>query len=391
MFKLFPILCFGAALSTAFASAQVLPSSDSQSNLPGTGPVAYVYVASYPGNNEPSVIFGYSASSKGALTRIPGSPFHQNVGSMAVNGKYLMAATNSTPPDIDTLRIGSNGALTHVTSTPCVQKDNQCVAAFDLFFDHTGRDLYVMEYDGSNDNTASYAVDESSGALNYLGDTISGAFPGDYTATFFIGDNIYAYSADQSGCMYPAIYGYQRESGGLLNSTGNYFNPNYPVPPPGVRTYYPDLAVADPTNHLAILEQPANPPGCANGPLQLATYTVRSNGNIHTKSTYKDMPATLIVNPFDMKMSPSGKLLAVAGQEGLQVFHFNGANPVTHYTGLLTKEPISQMFWDNDNHLYAISNTELFVFTITPTTHQKAQGSPYAIPGAQDIIVQPLK
>ena len=92
-----------------------------------------------------------------------------------------------------------------------------------------------------------------------------------------------------------------------------------------------------------------------------------------------------------MKMSPSGKLLAVAGQEGLQVFHFNGANPVTHYTGLLTKEPISQMFWDNDNHLYAISNAELFVFTITPTTHQKAQGSPYAIPGAQDIIVQPLK
>jgi hypothetical protein len=245
--------------------------------------------------------------------------------------------------------------------------------------------------DGSNDYTASFAVDESSGALNYLGDTNTGSFPGDYTGTFFIGDNIYAYSADQSGCMYPGIFGFQRESSGLLNSIGNDFNPNSPTPPPGVRTYYPDLAVADPTNHLAILEQPANPPGCANGPLQLATYTVKSNGNIHTKSTYKDMPATLIASPFDMKMSPSGKLLAVAGQEGLQVFHFNGANPVTHYTGLLTKEPISQMFWDNDNHLYAISNTELLVFTITPTTHQKAQGSPYAIPGAQDIIVQPLK
>jgi hypothetical protein len=392
MFKLFPILCFGAALSAAFASAQVLPSSDSQSNLPGTGPVAYVYVASYPGNNKPSVIVGYSASSKGALTLIPGSPFQQNVGSMAVNGKYLMAVTNSDSPDIDTLKIGSNGALTYVTSIPCGQGGNQCEGAFNLFFDHTGSDLYVMTVDdGSNDYTASFAVDESSGALNYLGDTNTGSFPGDYTGTFFIGDNIYAYSADQSGCMYPGIFGFQRESSGLLNSIGNDFNPNSPTPPPGVRTYYPDLAVADPTNHLAILEQPANPPGCANGPLQLATYTVKSNGNIHTKSTYKDMPATLIASPFDMKMSPSGKLLAVAGQEGLQVFHFNGANPVTHYTGLLTKEPISQMFWDNDNHLYAISNTELLVFTITPTTHQKAQGSPYAIPGAQDIIVQPLK
>jgi hypothetical protein len=94
-----------------------------------------------------------------------------------------------------------------------------------------------------------------------------------------------------------------------------------------------------------------------------------------------------------MKMSPSGQLLAVAGHEGLQVFHFNGSRPVTHYTGLLTKESIGQMFWDNNNHLYAISNTagKLLVFTITPTTHQQAQGSPYTVPGAQDIIVQPVK
>jgi hypothetical protein len=36
-------------------------------------------------------------------------------------------------------------------------------------------------------------------------------------------------------------------------------------------------------------------------------------------------------------MSPSGKLLAVAGTTGLQVFHFNGSNPIKPYTGLLTK------------------------------------------------------
>src|SRR4029077_19870292 len=56
-----------------------------------------------PGNKEPNVIVGYSASSKGALTPLPGLPFQQNVGSMAVNGKYLMAVNNSNPPDIDTL------------------------------------------------------------------------------------------------------------------------------------------------------------------------------------------------------------------------------------------------------------------------------------------------
>jgi len=30
--------------------------------------------------------------------------------------------------------------------------------------------------------------------------------------------------------------------------------------------------------------------------------------------------------------------------------------PITHYTGLLTTDSVNQMFWDDDNHLYAIAN-----------------------------------
>jgi len=354
--------------------------------------VAYVYVASSPGNEEPNVIAGYSASSNGALTPIPGSPFQRNIGPMATNGQYLMGANaRNYHPKIYTLQIGPNGALTYVTSTPCVQMGNQCLAAFNLFFDRTGSDLYVMELNDSDQtNTASFTVDKSSGSLNYLGDAITGTLPNDSAGTSFIGDNVYAYLVSSDGCMYYTIDGFQREASGLLNLINIKFN--LPTPPPGVSTYYPDLTVADPNNNLAFLEQPTNAPECAAGPLQIAVYTVHAKGNIHTKSTYKDMPATLIKFPYDMKMSPSGQLLAVAGQEGLQVFHFNGSNPVTHYTNLITKDPISQMFWDNNNHLYAISNTagELLVFTITPTTHQKAQGSPYAISGPQYIAVQPL-
>jgi hypothetical protein len=388
MFKPLTVFGLSAALSVASAFAQVSPSS--QPNLPSSAPVAYVYVASSPGSGEASVIVGYSASANGALTPIPGSPFQEDAGSMAVNGKYLMAANYANPPDIDTLQIGSNGALTYVTSTPCAQTSNGCVYTFNLFFDHTGSDLYAMEVDeNDNANTASFTVDKSSGALNYLGDSVTGAFPGDYASTFFIGDNVYAYSTDQSGCMYPAIYGFQRQSSGFLNLISTQFN--VPTPPPGVRVYYPDLTVADPNNNLVFLEQPANPPGCAPGPVQIAVYTTDANGNIHTNSTYKDMPATMIQNPYDMKMSPSGQLLAVAGQEGLQVFHFNGANPVTHYTGLLVNEPIMQMFWDNSNHLYAISSAgKLYVGTVTPTKIAMAPGSSYSVTGPQFVIVQPL-
>jgi outer membrane protein assembly factor BamB len=104
------------------------------------------------------------------------------------------------------------------------------------------------------------------------------------------------------------------------------------------------------------------------------------------------MPATKVVTVNDMKMSPSGKLLAVAGQEGLQIFHFNGADPITKYTGLLTTDPVAQMFWDNSNHLYAISPTtgKLRVYTITPTSFEEPAGSPYDIEKPDTLIVQPL-
>lgn len=389
MFKSIAVLCLGAALGATCASAQGSPSTTSQSNSPSS-PVAYVYVANSLGTGQPNVIFGYSASANGALTPIPGSPFQQNVGPMAVNGKFLMGANNSSSPTVDTLQIGSNGALSYVTSTACVSKGDICVQVRSLFFDHTGSDVYAIEYDGdTNNETASFAVDQASGVLNYLGGVVTGSFPGDFTSTYFIGNNVFAYSADQSGCMFPGVYGFQRESDGLLNSISENFN--VPTPPPGVSIYYPDLAVADPSNHLAILEQPTNAPNCAAGSLQIAVYTAEPSGNIYTKSTYKDMPSTLIKNPYDMKMSPSGQLLAVAGQEGLQVFHFNSASPVTHYTGLLTTDPITQMFWDNSNHLYAISSAgKLYVGTITATKITMAPGSPYEVTSPQNVIVQPL-
>jgi len=90
-------------------------------------------------------------------------------------------------------------------------------------------------------------------------------------------------------------------------------------------------------------------------------------------------------------MAPSGKLLAAAGNTGLQVFHFNGSSPITHYTGLLTNAPIDQVFWDNANHLYALSRSagKLYVFTVTPTAHSQAPGSPHAITNLQNIVVLP--
>jgi hypothetical protein len=87
----------------------------------------------------------------------------------------------------------------------------------------------------------------------------------------------------------------------------------------------------------------------------------------------------------DYRMSPSGKYLAVAGTSGLQVFHFNGAAPITKYTGLIVKDQVDQVFWDNSNHLYAIgySAQKLWVFTVTSSSVTQAPGSPHTITGVQ--------
>jgi hypothetical protein len=110
---------------------------------------------------------------------------------------------------------------------------------------------------------------------------------------------------------------------------------------------------ADPRNHLAAIVS-YNPGEGEYDPAQLASYTVDSQGNLSTTATAKNMPYPEVNNPGILNMSPSGKLLAVGGY-GLQVFHFNGAAPITPYSKVLTTAAINQIHWDNNNHLYALS------------------------------------
>jgi len=350
--------------------------------------VAYVYVANSAGGNT-NEITAFAADRAGRLTPVPGSPFMENVGPMVVNGTYLMGVAGS---NINAYRIAENGSLTYAVSTD-YQVQPGCGGVSQLEFDHTGQSLYATEVDVdcANNGVTNWAVDDATGALNYLGLTQTGNW--NINAAAFIGNNQYAYTAYNDSCMYYSMNGFKRAENGVLTEFGPTMNT--PTPPSGVRAYIPDLGAADPTNHVAFAEYPANPPGCTGGPTQLATYTVNSDGSMSTTSTWANMPASQINSVYDMKMAPSGKLLAVAGQEGLQVFRFNGAAPITSYTGLLTTDPINQMFWDDANHLYAITGVfnsgvnRLHVFTVTPFGYREAPGSPYTINGPENIIVQP--
>jgi hypothetical protein len=365
---------------TVLASAQVA-SRQTESASTSTSPVAYVYVST--GSKE---INAFAAASNAALTRVSGSPFFANVGYMALNGKYLFA-TNGTY--IYSYSIASNGALKYISAFNATQRNPYGSGGpGDLFLDHSGQSLYdgdTYAYGTGSNAYQFFSMNNYTGHFYYSGITPDGG-PDVGTVLSFIGNNLYGYS---SGCYHftPDIYGYKRNSDGSLTPLN--INPSMPTGPSG-DGYCPYLAAADPTNHVAVSMTLYNE-YTQEGQPQLAVYTADGSGNLTTGSTMSNMPKTLVTQVLNMAMAPSGKLLAVSGSSGLQAFHFNGASPITHYTGLLTSNEVDQMFWDNANHLYAISRKagKLYVFTVTPTSVSQAPGSPHTIGSPENIIVLP--
>lgn len=380
-----------AALRSALLGALVCAAGVVVPAIAQTVPAAYVYVSSTPKNSSVNEIVAYAADAKGHLTPVAGSPFTADVTTMAVNGLYLFGAdTNNI--DVDSYAIEANGSLRLVNQSNVVSgNQKECGFAGPLFLDHTGQSLYEMQYDGNtcaNNQYASFGVVKSNGALTRLGTSNYDRWL--YQAATFIGNDKYAYSVACNGNMYWEITGVQRNSNGALGPIPNF---SYTLPKPKTGDLYcPAQVAADPTNHLAMVLQPVNNSSFnTDGGPQIGSFTVNSNGDLATTNTQRSMPIAAVGTATSISMSPSGELVAVGGTKGLQLFHFNGANAPTAASGVLTPSEIDQMFWDNDNHLYAISRSagKLYVFTATATAHAPAPGQPYTIAAPNNLIVQP--
>jgi outer membrane protein assembly factor BamB len=93
-----------------------------------------------------------------------------------------------------------------------------------------------------------------------------------------------------------------------------------------------------------------------------------------------------------MKMDPNGKVLAVATGTGVEFFHFNGADPITPFTGVLggTSGNITNMAWDEDGHLYAQNGKsgDLYIYVVGATTVKELSpvSIPYSSPNSSIIV-----
>jgi Divergent InlB B-repeat domain len=352
---------------------------------PPPTPSAFVYVSSTVSGGNTSQINGFSADSTGQLTPVSGSPFAVNMGSLAASGKYLFGTDGV---NLYSYAVASDGSISQTDSIDVRQYNNPLSCSGGpayLFLDRTGATLYNLDYlsDCANNSYQSSSVGSASGTLSYLGMT-SATSPVFQKTLTFIGNNEYGMGASCYRDL-PEIYGLQRNSDGTLTLATN-LGKIAPVPAGG--NYCTWWAAADSANHLAVS---LTPMGATTSAPQLAVYTVDGSGNVTVNSTANDMPSIAGNAVNELMMSPSSQFLAVAESSGLEVFNFNGANPITMLTGVLTADSIDEMRWDNQNHLYAISDTtgNLYVFTVSTSGATLVAGSPYKIANAGDLAVLP--
>ena len=160
---------------------------------------------------------------------------------------------------------------------------------------------------------------------------------------------------------------------------------------PKVRiSFVPWQAVSDSTEHLAVAFAAVDDNENTIDGYALGTLTANAQGKLSTTSGYENMPVTTYP-PQVMSISPSGELLAVAGQGFYQFFHYNGGKPITNYAGpfFFQTHAVLAFGWDKSNHLFLLNDSALIPYTITPTSYKAL--APYALFAPNKMIVLPLQ
>jgi len=404
--KTVSLIAFVVLLSAGPAFTQA-PSTEENSNHGGAPvTVASIYVQTHQGVNV------YDATAAGKLTLVKGSPF-ATIGQMGgTNGKYLISVGTDL---LRSYAIESTGAIGKTVAEINTQdySGSECGnnTGAGLILDRTGKYLYISMYGALYDDQwplcqawQSYQI-APDGALTFLESLYMTDYLG-YADGSAVGTSVptisendrYGYSTYFEDCNCGYFFGFSRTPAGPLaqNLTFTYAGPQ--SDPAAGLAYVPVFAKTDPSNHLAALMYAVQDGNIESW--ELASFAINdATGGISSTNTWKDMPTPQVYGTV-MEISPSGALLALAGGNGfgiagLQIFHFNGAAPITPYSAvLLPTINIDQMVWDNSNHLYALSyeSNQLYVFTVTPTAIREAPGSPYKVEstyGLNGLMVVP--
>jgi hypothetical protein len=392
-FALVSVLCSAAP---AFTQKTSTASAQSQANA---ARVADVYVQTHKG------VYVYNASATGQLTPVKGSAFAETGQMAGIRGSYLITIGSDDIHDYALTSTGGVGSQVAEIDTQSYG-GSECgtMDGFGSILDHTGKYFSVQLYGATHGSYPFYTCSAwqtykiaSNGQFTFLGDAENTSqYTYEYSAlplgisTYSSNDN-FAYGKVISPDI-NLLTAFKRGMAGDLVEDSS-FSETDPQPNPPVQgsVFAPVAVAADPSNHLAVVANTY----ATTGATQLASFTINNTtGAIQSTNTFENMPV-VSSGDFEAAMSWAGNLVAVGGEYGFQLFHFNGAAPPTSDGGVLLPElEIDQLAWDKSNHLYALSYSagELYVYTVTPTSTTEAPGSPYKIQdtyGLKGLIVVP--
>jgi hypothetical protein len=395
-------LAFTAVGISAVALAQSPASDGGAISDSSSSPIANVYVSNIvnPDAEQSSFqVYAFTAASNGKLTKVKGSPFKENISVLAENGKYLFGL-GASGTNIDSFRIESNGAPSYVATVDAANDNPGGCYPFvsSLQIDHSGSTVYdsAPDADCFGQDFQYFKINESTGQMTYEGQTDDAGL-----STFslaFTGNNKFAFSDictiyDHEEVGY--LIGFARASSGKLTEF-DLGNPGPATKEPD-NSFCPYQVAADPSGHLAALLQDEDADGETYGNPVIASYSVSSSGKLTTSNTYKNMPQ-VSAGWYAFGMDTSGKLLAVGGANGLELFHFNGAGAASKYKTVLSGVVVDAVYWDKAGHLYVVTGDgnhpghgKLYVYTVSSSKVSEASGSPYTIPNGYSIVVENIK
>jgi len=346
--------------------------------------VSFAYTASA------SAIVGYGVNSDGSATPLTGSPYGASLvpnSNIVTNGANLYAIaqgqTNLAIFSIDK----SSGALTLANTTNAIAGDpNQGDIASRLALDHTGASLYAGVGTNIDGGVNAFAVGSSPNAqqVQYLAGPSLPLPP-----RVFSPNNQYAYASACSARV-EGIFGYTRAADGTLN-TMNLGNLQAPTGNPG-ESFCPHALAASAKGYLAVVWFPFGyaSSGQVGTESYVMTYTINADGTLTAVANSQVKTASSSANTVVASFDPTGSFVAVAGDGGVQTFAMN-ANGTLAAVGSPQSAGANfqDVAWDNSNHVFAASNSQLYVFNSGTGVLTPVSGSPYA--GGPELTVFPLR
>jgi len=335
--------------------------------------VSYVYVGR---NTSPQKIAAFAIKSDNSVHTVSGSPFTAPSRALAASTNYLYATNHK---NIAAYKRNSSGTLTFLSSFNGVRNFDSEVGSLTL--DRTAASLYASEDNGVGDNDYDIYDKLSSGKLSYVSSTrISAEYGGPLQ---FNTANKYAYTI---ACIMAefSIPAFTRESDGLLTP----LNATFDLPPhPGTEDLCPTGIATSALGYAAISYFAISPSGFQS----IAVYRIAGDGSLRFVSQTSTNSTNANQSRFSLQFNRTGTYLAAAGQKGIQLYKLSSTGFLSKVgSPLYTRTTFHALKWDKTNHVYTISGSALYFFTVKSGKLVQA-ASPRSVPSAASLVVVSLQ